>query len=132
MVQRSASASERPSRKKGGRRAARLPDIGSRDLVRIPVEDGERRRGDDVRDRILSAALECFAAFGFEGTSTRAVAAKAGLTHSLVIYHFQSKDQLWLNTVEVSLGAFVRDVRAAYIDKQGPADQLLRAFIAQY
>lgn len=110
----------------------RLPDGGDRTVVREPGANVKRRRGDDVRERILAAALKCFAAFGFEGTSTRAVAAKAGLTHSLVIYHFESKDQLWLSAVEAAVEPFVRDVRSAFVTKDGPADQLLRAFIAQF
>lgn len=110
----------------------RLPKGGDTGSAPLNVTNGKRRRGDDVRERILSAALKCFAAFGFEGTSTRAVAAKAGLTHSLVIYHFESKDQLWLSTVEAAVEPFVRDVRAAFIEKEGPADEILRAFIAQF
>ena len=68
-----------------------------------------QRRGDAVRERILSAALECFGSHGFEGASTRAIAERAGVTHTLVLYHFQSKDQLWIATVE--------DVVKNYIEK---------------
>lgn len=132
MAQRSSSLPNASPNKKGKRWAVRLPEGGESDAVRIAVPNGQRRRGDDVRERILAAALECFAAFGFEGTSTRAVAAKAGLTHSLVLYHFESKDQLWLSTVEAAVEPFVRDVRSAFIGKEGPADQILRAFIAQF
>lgn len=120
------------SPRKGGRRAVRLPEDVQRSPVRAPAPKGKRRRGDDVRERILKAALQCFAAFGFEGTSTRAVAAKAGLTHSLVIYHFESKDQLWLSAMEAAVEPFVRSVRTAFVEKEGPADQLLRGFIAQF
>ena len=132
MAQPSSSATDSSPNRKGGRRAVRLPEGGESGLMRIPVANGQRRRGDDVRERILSAALECFSAFGFEGTSTRAVAAKAGLTHSLVLYHFESKDQLWLSTMEAVIGAFVSDLKAAVSENQGPADKALREFIANF
>src|SRR3546814_17845154 len=68
--------------------------------------EGKSKRGEEVRERILAAALECFGAFGFEGTSTRAVAERADVTHTLVLYHFQSKDLLWIATMEAALAKY--------------------------
>ncbi len=48
-----------------------------------------------ARARILTAAKSRFAAAGFEGTSTRQIAEKAGVAQSLLLYHFASKDELW-------------------------------------
>lgn len=44
---------------------------------------------------ILQAALEIFSEQGFEGASTREIAAKAGVHHALIKYHFDNKDALW-------------------------------------
>ncbi|MEV8546535.1 helix-turn-helix domain-containing protein [Streptomyces sp. NPDC051572] len=46
------------------------------------------------RARLREAALELFAEHGFEATSTRAVAAAAGLSPALVTRHFGSKQGL--------------------------------------
>ncbi|WJV45645.1 TetR/AcrR family transcriptional regulator [Streptomyces flavofungini] len=46
------------------------------------------------RARLREAALELFAERGFEATSTRAVAAAAGLSPALVTKHFGSKEGL--------------------------------------
>lgn len=46
------------------------------------------------RARLREAALELFAERGFEATSTRAVAAAAGLSPALVTRHFGSKEGL--------------------------------------
>lgn len=46
------------------------------------------------RARLRAAALELFAERGFEATSTRAVAAAAGVSPALVTRHFGSKDGL--------------------------------------
>lgn len=131
MAKRSFKAADPSPNRRGGRKAVRLPESGETDVVCISAPNGQRRRGDDVKERILSAALQCFSAFGFEGTSTRAVAAKAGLTHSLILYHFESKDQLWLSTMEVVMGAFVGDLKAVISENEGPADKALREFIAK-
>lgn len=46
-------------------------------------------------ERILRAALDCFAERGFEGATTRAIAAKAGVAQGLLTYHYASKQDLW-------------------------------------
>jgi TetR/AcrR family transcriptional regulator len=69
-----------------------------------------RARGDEARQRILDAALECFAAFGFEGASTRAIADRAGSTHTSIIYHFHSKEQLWIATMEHVLADYMKAI----------------------
>jgi AcrR family transcriptional regulator len=48
----------------------------------------------DARDRILLAALESLAEHGERATTVRAVAAAAGVSPSLVIFHFGSKQGL--------------------------------------
>ena len=50
---------------------------------------------DQTRDRIVAAAVVEFAEHGFAASSTRDIAARAGVTQGLVTYHFASKDDLW-------------------------------------
>lgn len=86
-----------------------------------------------MRERVLAAALECFGAFGFAGTSTRAVAERAGLSHPLLLYHFQSKEQLWRSTMEDVVGRYRAELDAR-LAKLDPADAAagLRAFIENF
>ncbi len=49
----------------------------------------------DARARVLRVALEHFASKGFEGSGLREIAASAGVTHPLILYHFGSMDGLW-------------------------------------
>jgi AcrR family transcriptional regulator len=51
-------------------------------------------RGDATRSQILTAAREALAADGYSGTTTRAVADRAGVQLSLVHYHFGGKQGL--------------------------------------
>lgn len=51
---------------------------------------------DEVRDRILDAALGVFAAEGFAGTTIDAIGHAAGFTKGAVYSNFESKDELFL------------------------------------
>lgn len=120
---------------------------GGRHLVRL-VEDGvapmppasektenapKARRGDDVRRRILKAALECFGAFGFEGATTRAVAERAGVTHTLVIYHFGSKEELWIRMMDDVLSEYMGKMQFMMnANEEGDAAASLHVFIEQF
>ena len=53
-----------------------------------------------TRTALLDAALREFAAHGFEGASTRAIAAAAGTHQPQINYHFDSKDALWRAAVD--------------------------------
>lgn len=97
------------------------------------VAGPKRPRGEEVRERVLHAALECFGAFGFEGTSTRAVAERAGLSHPLLLYHFDSKEKLWLSTMEDVIGRYRKEFerRLEHVDRKDAAAGL-RAFIENF
>ena len=49
----------------------------------------------DARGRILAAGRAAFAAHGFDGTTLREVADRAGVQHQLIVYHFGTKLALW-------------------------------------
>ncbi len=54
-----------------------------------------RLRGEDRRRAILRAALQVFAATGFHGSTTKALAKAAGVSEALLFRHFPSKDHLY-------------------------------------
>lgn len=58
---------------------------------RIPRDERRRR----TEATILDAARELFAADGFERTTIRAVAGRAGVDPALVMQHFGSKERLY-------------------------------------
>ena len=55
----------------------------------------QQQRSIQTQEKLLDAAARAFAANGFKGTSTRDIAARAGVHHPLITYHFKSKDELW-------------------------------------
>jgi AcrR family transcriptional regulator len=74
----------------------------------------ERKQLDPVSTRatILNAALELFSQKGFSGASIGDIAAKAGVTKSLVQYHFESKEYLWKQALKATVGEFLTKVDA--------------------
>jgi AcrR family transcriptional regulator len=68
----------------------------------VPVQPGDLT----ARARIREAALELFARDGVAGTSMRSVAAKAGISPSLVVHHFGTKERLRDSVDDAVLTAF--------------------------
>jgi AcrR family transcriptional regulator len=56
---------------------------------------GAQQRGEDTRRRVLETALALFAAEGFDGASTRAIAEQAGVNLPAIQYYFGSKEGLY-------------------------------------
>jgi AcrR family transcriptional regulator len=82
----------------------------------------------------MKAAMSEFARLGFEDASTRGIAEAAGAPHSLVIYHFPSKEALWYQTVEDAVQRYSRSALAP--TASGPVDRSaagrLRRILARY
>ncbi|WP_245863870.1 TetR/AcrR family transcriptional regulator [Caulobacter mirabilis] len=75
------------------------------------------RQKEATRAAILQAALEEFSERGFDGASTRDIAAKASVHHALIKYHFNSKDELWRAAV-----TFLFERQASDLTLPGPDD----------
>jgi AcrR family transcriptional regulator len=53
-----------------------------------------------TREQILAAALDLFSEKGFDGATTREIAARSGVNHGLIPYYFGSKSNLWRAAVD--------------------------------
>jgi AcrR family transcriptional regulator len=86
--------------------------------TRVPRD--ERRRRSEAT--ILDAARELFASDGFERTTIRGVAARAGVDPALVMQHFGSKERLfaastrWSSEHQSILSATADTLAAAAVD----------------
>ncbi|KQM19846.1 hypothetical protein ASE49_17505 [Novosphingobium sp. Leaf2] len=67
----------------------------------------EQQRAVETREKIIDAAEQEFASNGFEGTSTREIAKRAGVQHTMITYHFAGKDGLWHAVFDRLSGEFV-------------------------
>ena len=85
-----------------------------------------QQRSLKTRQKLLEAALEAFSENGFKGTSTRDIAARAGVHHPLITYHFSNKDRLWKSAVNYVFEDFIGELQAA--QQQISADSPKRRF----
>lgn len=60
----------------------------------------QRKVADKTRQAILKSACKLFAATGFSGTSTQAIAKAAKTNEALIFHHFKNKAQLWKRVKE--------------------------------
>lgn len=71
------------------------PKVYQQPVRRAPTQT----RAEVSRKKILLAARNAFATHGFEAANVRDIAAEVGVTHTLIRYHFGSKEELWKDVV---------------------------------
>jgi TetR/AcrR family transcriptional regulator len=60
-----------------------------------PEVPQHRMSGDDRRHQLIEVAIDLFAEKGFGGTTTREIAAAAGVTEAIIFRHFATKQDLY-------------------------------------
>jgi TetR/AcrR family transcriptional regulator len=90
-----------------------------------------RPRADETnqRERLLDAAVACFAAEGVAATSLRNIALKAGVTPALVNYYFGSKEQLLEAFIAERVAPAVSVLRESLLEAGDNPRALLGAFV---
>ena len=97
----------------------------------VPVEQRKPARSQATRELkrnlILNAAREMFETEGLDGTSLRAIAAKAGYTPAALYFHFESKEALYAEVLQDSLETLSRTVSQAVARARTPSERLYAA-----
>lgn len=76
-----------------------------------PPRRSQEERTAEARRRILDAAEDCFARYGFQRSSMALIARKAGVSRALLHYHFENQEKLSLAVWDqVAAGIFERIV----------------------
>jgi AcrR family transcriptional regulator len=73
-----------------------------------------RRTRTDIREALLESALVEFGAKGFDGASTRAIAARIQAHQPQINYHFESKSALWTAAVDHLFGLMRETFRGVF------------------
>lgn len=95
------------------------------------TEDGRHAAGEATRERIVVAARRLFGEKGYAGTSTRDIAAAAGVHQPQVAYHFGNKEGLWEACVDSLFEALRRRIELVEGDDPETIFRgLIRAFVA--
>ncbi|GAB3627354.1 putative HTH-type transcriptional regulator YbiH [Pandoraea terrae] len=99
------------------------------------VVDGGYQRGEETRARIVVAAIRLFGEKGFEGASTRDIAAAAGVNAPALQYYFDNKEGVYLACVEAivariweAMEAPVAAAEAVLADAAASDQALIEAF----
>lgn len=97
---------------------------------------GGYSRGDETRRKLITAAIALFSQNGFDGASTREIAARAGVNTPALQYYFESKEGLYRACAEsladVAWEALEPAVLRAQacLDRDATVEELIDSFLA--
>ncbi|MFT6779469.1 MAG: AcrR family transcriptional regulator [Paraglaciecola sp.] len=74
------------------------------------TENRNELRSARMREKILSATLDCIQEIGFKNSSTPEICRKAGVSRGALLHHFPTKEVLIANAVEKLLKEEIQDL----------------------
>ncbi len=90
------------------------------------------RDPDLTRERILEASHALFVEKGFAAVTMREIAARSGVTKSLIHHHFGNKEALWEQVKERAFSSYAEGQEAELRQADEPDAELLRNAVARY
>jgi AcrR family transcriptional regulator len=101
---------------------------GGRDQKRRP--SGRRAQNkEEIRERIVRAALDLFQTKGFDATTTKAIASRARIAEGTVFNYFKSKDDIALYFFEQEVDQAMTAVRENPRLRKAPLEEKLFALV---
>jgi AcrR family transcriptional regulator len=88
--------------------------------------DGRVSRGAETRQRIVEAVWSIIAERGLAGLTTRGVAARAGISHGMCHYHFETKDEMVVGVVEYARHYWIHPLEELVDTPMPPEERLER------
>ncbi|MGD8624219.1 MAG: TetR/AcrR family transcriptional regulator [Anaerolineae bacterium] len=85
-----------------------------------------QQRGEETRARILDAALEAFARYGYDATGVAEICRRAGVTKGGFYYHFPSKQAVFLEMLERWLAEIDEEMADVRLGAASIPEELLR------
>lgn len=70
-----------------------------------PVSTQPRLAGSQRREQLIEVAVDLFSRKGFKGTTTREIAAAAGVTEAMIFRHFETKEHLYTAIIDQKLNS---------------------------
>lgn len=94
-----------------------------------PKTDAREARGAETRQRIIGAMWTVTADRGLSALTVRDVAKQAGISHAMVHYHFESKDELILAAVEYARHYWIHPLEDIVYGPGTPEEKLERVIV---
>lgn len=79
-----------------------------------------------LKEKIFFSAIELFAEFGLNGARMEQIAEKAGTTKRMVVYHFKSKEQLYVQVLEYVYTQIRSAERGLNLADQPPVEAMVQ------
>ena len=96
----------------------------------VPTVSSERMTSSDRRESILDAAVEEFAAHGYEGATTADIAARAGISQPYVFRFFATKRELYIAVIDRCVSRILQGWEtAAALPGEGRLTTLGRTYV---
>jgi AcrR family transcriptional regulator len=76
------------------------------------------------RKELMAIAIDCFARYGYQGTSIDRIASAAGVTKGALYYHFRDKEELLFEAVQDRIAEFEQRVVGGVSPVTDPAGAL--------
>lgn len=90
----------------------------------MPGAQAKPQRVEPGRDGLMTTAIDCFARYGYAGTSIDRIARAAGVTKGALYYHFRDKEELLFAAVKERIDAWERFVVERVGGLDDPAEAL--------
>ncbi len=93
------------------------------------------RPGQNTKDLLLRVAVDLFSQKGYLDTSIRDIAAKAGITSSIIYHYFKDKEDLLFEIIRSTTQDLIQTVREAEKTIKDPEEclrEMLRAHIVNF
>jgi AcrR family transcriptional regulator len=87
-------------------------------------EAGRLNGGRHARKELMATAIDCFAHYGYQGTSIDRIASAAGVTKGALYYHFRDKEELLFEAVKDRITEFEERVVGSVTPLDDPAGAL--------
>src|ERR1700712_1609442 len=81
-----------------------------------------RMSGEDRRRQLIEIAIDLFSRRGFAGTTTKEIAAAAGVTEAMIFRHFATKQDLYKAILDFKCGGDAEEKWLAAADQLMDAD----------
>jgi len=116
-----------PRKAKASRLKARPSPGGAKTRGRATPSRAANKEA--IREKIVKAALSLFQTKGFDATTTKAIARKAGIAEGTVFNYFKSKDDIALHFFEQEVDQAMAAVRDNPRLKKAPLEEKLFALV---
>jgi len=121
---------KRVTRKSSTRKQGTSESSGRTKSTLAAPKVGRREKSkDQIRKRIVSAALQLFESKGFDATTTKQIATRAKIAEGTVFNYFETKEDIALHFFELEVDHAIDTVRADPRLRQAPLEEKLFALV---